>query len=122
MSIDVLAPPDHPEVRPRYSPVALGCVAVLTLGAAVVHLAAVPRQLAEYPLFGVFSFPNTPLTGYVREVQRGAAGEFSLFPETNTAGNFQKVTQVIPIKIALEDRRGLDLVPGMNVTVHIHKR
>lgn len=70
----------------------------------------------------VDAFPNTPLTGYVREVQRGAAGEFSLFPETNTAGNFQKVTQVIPIKVALEDRRGLDLVPGMNVTVHIHKR
>ncbi|MGA8518746.1 MAG: HlyD family efflux transporter periplasmic adaptor subunit [Pseudonocardiaceae bacterium] len=69
----------------------------------------------------VDAFPNTPLTGYVREVQGGAAGQFSLFPDTNTAGNFQKVTQVIPVKIALADRRGLDLVPGMNVTVHIHK-
>lgn len=69
----------------------------------------------------VDAFPNTPLTGYVREIQGGAAGEFSLFPETNTSGNFQKVTQVIPVKVALEDRRGLDLVPGMNVTVHIHK-
>ncbi|MGH3782003.1 MAG: hypothetical protein ACRDRO_15635 [Pseudonocardiaceae bacterium] len=61
------------------------------------------------------------MTGYVREVRGGAAGEFSLFPEANTSGNFQKVAQVIPVKVALEDRRGLDLVPGMNVTVHIHK-
>jgi multidrug resistance efflux pump len=69
----------------------------------------------------VDAFPNTPITGHVREIQGGAAGQFSLFPDTNTSGNFQKVTQVIPVKIALEDRRGLDLVPGMSVTVHIHK-
>ena len=70
----------------------------------------------------VDAFPHTPLTGYVREVQGGAAGEFSLFPESDTSGNFQKVTQVIPVKIAIENRRGLDLVPGMSVTVHIHKQ
>ena len=70
----------------------------------------------------VDAFPNTQLTGYVREIQGGAAAVFSLFPQSNSGGNFQKVTQVIPVKIALGDRRGLDLVPGMNVTVHIHKR
>jgi multidrug resistance efflux pump len=70
----------------------------------------------------VDAFPNTQLTGHVREIQGGAAAVFSLFPQSNSSGNFQKVTQVIPVKIALRDRRGLDLVPGMNVTVHIHKR
>jgi multidrug resistance efflux pump len=57
----------------------------------------------------------------VRDVQGGAAGEFSPFPQSNTAANFQKVTQVIPVKIAIEDTKGLSLVPGMNVTVKIHK-
>jgi multidrug resistance efflux pump len=70
----------------------------------------------------VDAFPDTQLTGYVREIQGGAAAEFSLFPQSNSSGNFQKVTQVIPVKIALEDAEGLNLVPGMNVTVHIHKR
>ncbi|MGH3936314.1 MAG: HlyD family secretion protein [Pseudonocardiaceae bacterium] len=69
----------------------------------------------------VDAFPNANLTGYVLEVQGGAAGEFSLFPQSNASGNFQKVTQVIPVKIAIADHEGLDLVPGMNVTVHIHK-
>lgn len=70
----------------------------------------------------VDAFPNAQLAGHVREIQGGAAAVFSLFPQSNSAGNFQKVTQVIPVKIALADARGLNLVPGMNVTVHIHKR
>lgn len=69
----------------------------------------------------VDAFPDADLTGIVREVQGGAAGEFSPFPRSNTAGNYQKVTQVIPVKIAVDDTQGLGLVPGMNVTVKIHK-
>ena len=69
----------------------------------------------------VDAFPDAALTGTVREVQRGAAGEFSPFPRSNTAGNYQKVTQVIPVKIALDDTQNLALAPGMSVTVKIHK-
>lgn len=69
----------------------------------------------------VDAFSDAQLTGSVREIQGGAAGEFSPFPRSNTGGNYQKVTQVIPVKIALDDTQGLALVPGMNVTVKIHK-
>lgn len=69
----------------------------------------------------VDAFPDGDLTGTVREVQRGAAGEFSPFPRSNTAGNYQKVTQVIPVKIAIDDTENLALAPGMSVTVKIHK-
>ncbi|MGH3788130.1 MAG: efflux RND transporter periplasmic adaptor subunit [Pseudonocardiaceae bacterium] len=70
----------------------------------------------------VDAFPDTKLTGHVQEIQGGAAAEFSLFPQANTGGNFQKVTQVIPVKIAIEKRDNLVLVPGMSVTVHIHRQ
>ncbi len=70
----------------------------------------------------VDAYPNTPLTGRVREIQGGAAAMFSLFPQSNSGGNFQKVTQVIPVKIGFDNVDNLDLVPGMNVTVHIHKQ
>ena len=69
----------------------------------------------------VDAYPSTPLTGRVREIQGGAAAVFSLFPQSNSGGNFQKVTQVIPVKIGFDNVDNLDLVPGMNVTVHIHK-
>ena len=71
--------------------------------------------------FSVDAFPDAEFTGVVREIQGGAAGVFSLFPQSNSSGNFQKVTQVIPVKISIDDRQGLELVPGMNVTVNIRK-
>jgi multidrug resistance efflux pump len=69
----------------------------------------------------VDAFPGHAFTGTVREVQGGAAGVFSVFPESNTSGNFQKVTQVIPVKVDISNPEGLGLVPGMNVVAHIHK-
>jgi multidrug resistance efflux pump len=77
-----------------------------------------PGQRVE---FTVDAFPDTDFTGVVREIQGGAAGVFSLFPQSNSSGNFQKVTQVIPVKIAIDDLHGLNLVPGMNVVVKIRK-
>jgi multidrug resistance efflux pump len=69
----------------------------------------------------VDAFPGIAMTGMVSEVQGSSAGMFSLFPQSNSSGNFQKVTQVIPVKITLTDTGGQRLAPGMNVTVHIHK-
>jgi len=69
----------------------------------------------------VDSYPGSPVTGTVEEIQDSAATTFNPFPQDNSTGNFQKVTQVIPVKIALTNTAGLTLSPGMNVTVHIHK-
>jgi multidrug resistance efflux pump len=69
----------------------------------------------------VDAFPGITMSGIVQDVQGSSAGEFSLFPQDNSSGNFQKVTQVIPVKIELVNTGGNQLAPGMNVTVHIHK-
>jgi multidrug resistance efflux pump len=70
----------------------------------------------------VDAYPNAAITGVVTDVQAGAAGVFSLFPQSNSTGNFQKVTQVVPVRILFTNTDGQYLVPGMNVTVHIHKQ
>jgi len=41
-------------------------------------------------------------------------------PATNTSGNFTKVTQRIPIKIAIEDTAGLHLAAGLNAEIKVH--
>ena len=69
----------------------------------------------------VDAFPDAHLTGHVSEIQTGSAGVFSAFPQSNSSGNFQKVTQVIPVRITFDDTTGLALAPGMNVTVKIHR-
>jgi multidrug resistance efflux pump len=77
-----------------------------------------PGQVVD---IDVDAYPRTRLTGRVLEIQSGAATQFSLFPQSNTSSNYQKITQVIPVKIALDSLPNVDLVPGMSVTVHVHK-
>lgn len=69
----------------------------------------------------VDSFPNTALKGKVQQIGLATSSTFSLLPSSNNTGNYTKVTQVIPVKISIDDYKGLQLVPGMNVTVRIHK-
>jgi multidrug resistance efflux pump len=71
--------------------------------------------------FTVDAYPGRTFHGTVQEIQGGAAAVFSPFPQSNSGGNFQKVTQVIPVRIGIDDMQGLDLIPGMNVTVDIRK-
>ncbi|KYD10941.1 efflux RND transporter periplasmic adaptor subunit [Heyndrickxia sporothermodurans] len=67
----------------------------------------------------VDAFPNTTIKGKVEEIGLATAGTFSLLPSNNASGNYTKEVQVIPVKISIDSN--LDLVPGMNVTVRIHK-
>jgi multidrug resistance efflux pump len=69
----------------------------------------------------VDAYSSTPLTGTVQQVEGASAGTFSLLPQSNSTGNFQKVTQEIPVKILINDTKGLQLVPGMSVEVRIHR-
>ncbi|MFE5320277.1 HlyD family secretion protein [Paenibacillus sp. NPDC056579] len=70
--------------------------------------------------FTVDTFPGSMLSGKVTEIGEATASTFSLLPATNTSGNFTKVTQRIPIKIAIEDNQGLAIAPGMSTTIKIH--
>jgi multidrug resistance efflux pump len=61
------------------------------------------------------------LPGRVEAVDGAIAASFSLLPQGTTAGNFTKVTQLVPVKIAVD--YGKDrLVYGSSVEVKIHKQ
>lgn len=68
----------------------------------------------------VDALPGTTVTGTVNSIGLATASTFSLLPSTSTNANFTKVTQVIPVTISLKSIPE-ELVPGMNVTVRIHK-
>ncbi|WP_051341718.1 HlyD family secretion protein [Pseudonocardia spinosispora] len=71
----------------------------------------------------VDAFPGVPVTGVVQNIQGAAASEFTIFPGTSTdPSNPQKVDQYVPVKIEFTNTDGIALAPGMNVTVHIHRR
>ncbi|MCL4370908.1 MAG: HlyD family efflux transporter periplasmic adaptor subunit [Chloroflexi bacterium] len=58
------------------------------------------------------------IQGKVTAVNRASSATFSLLPSSNATGNFTKVTQLVPVKIAL-DYGDLPLVLGSSVEVHI---
>ena len=69
----------------------------------------------------VDSLPGVELKGHVDSVSPGTGAEFSLLPPQNATGNFTKIVQRVPIRVAIDagpDARKV-LVPGLSVTVKV---
>jgi membrane fusion protein (multidrug efflux system) len=71
----------------------------------------------------VDAYPGRVFTGRVERVGAAATSEFALLPSPNPSGNFTKITQRLPVRIALEDLppNGA-LRPGMMVVVETPAR
>jgi membrane fusion protein, multidrug efflux system len=59
-------------------------------------------------------FPGQTVHGHVDSLAPASGQEFALLPPDNATGNFTKVVQRIPVKIAL-DTTSIELRPGMSV-------
>jgi len=57
--------------------------------------------------------------GHVDSIASATGSKLSLLPPENATGNFVKVVQRIPVKILVDQARGLVLRPGMNVDATI---
>jgi membrane fusion protein (multidrug efflux system) len=68
-------------------------------------------------------FPGKAVHGHVDSLAPASGQEFALLPPDNATGNFTKVVQRIPVKIAL-DSSSVVLRPGMSVipTIQTQKR
>ncbi|HEY6434076.1 MAG TPA: HlyD family secretion protein [Acetobacteraceae bacterium] len=67
------------------------------------------------------TFPGVVLHGHVASWSPATGSQFALLPPDNATGNFTKVIQRIPVKVALDDDGGLGdrLRPGMSVETTI---
>jgi membrane fusion protein (multidrug efflux system) len=73
----------------------------------------------EHVRVTIDTFDDEPLDGVVDSLQSGTGARFSMLPPDNASGNFTKVTQRVPVKIAITDRKGLDIRPGMSADVRV---
>jgi membrane fusion protein, multidrug efflux system len=69
----------------------------------------------------VDAFPGVVLHGKVVEIAPASGSQFALLPPDNATGNFTKVVQRLPVKIALDPGHALrgKLRPGFSVVVTI---
>ena len=76
-----------------------------------------PGQRAEIHVDAL----NRDFTGRVEAVTPASSATFSLLPTGNVSGNFTKVTQYVPIKVAV-DAGGTALPLGTSVEIKIQVR
>ncbi|MDX6459525.1 MAG: rane fusion protein multidrug efflux system, partial [Acidobacteriaceae bacterium] len=68
-------------------------------------------------------YPGQTIYGKVVEIAPASGSQFALLPPDNATGNFTKVVQRVPVKIALDDPEfATKLQPGLSVTATVRTR
>ncbi len=72
----------------------------------------------------VDAYPDQPLQGRIESFAPASGSEFALIPVENASGNFAKVVQRVPVRIALPAESPLAglLRPGLSVVVDVDTR
>ena len=69
------------------------------------------------------TYPGRVFNGKVLEIAPASGSQFALLPPDNATGNFTKVTQRVPVKIALDDSLlTSQLRPGLSAVVAVRTR
>ncbi|XYJ08344.1 HlyD family secretion protein [Telluria sp. B2] len=78
-------------------------------------------RIGQPARFSVDAFEGATLTGHVEQIAPATGSEFSVLRPDNASGNFTKVVQRLPIRIAIDPDQELArrLRPGMSVTAEV---
>lgn len=78
-------------------------------------------RVGQQASFKVDAFEGAVLTGHVEQIAPATGSEFSVLRPDNASGNFTKVVQRLPIRIAIDPNQELAkrLRPGMSVTAEV---
>jgi membrane fusion protein (multidrug efflux system) len=77
----------------------------------------VPGQRAEIT---VDAYPGIKFPAHVQSVGAGTGSEFSLLPAQNANGNWVKVTQRVPVRIAFNGTPSKPMIAGLSVTATVY--
>ena len=66
------------------------------------------------------AYAGKTFPGVITEIDRTTQTYFSSASSFSTSGTYTKVTQLIPVKVVIENKDNLPLTFGMNATVKIH--
>ena len=81
-------------------------------------------QVGDSVEFTVDAYPGRKFRGRVESLSPATGARFALLPPDNATGNFTKVVQRIPVKIAVDQQGDAThaLRPGMSVDAAIHTK
>jgi len=81
-------------------------------------------RVGQHATIKVDAMPGLELNGRVESVAPGTGAQFSLLPPQNATGNFTKIVQRVPVRVALEATPATRqlLVPGLSVKVEVETK
>jgi membrane fusion protein, multidrug efflux system len=65
------------------------------------------------------AYPDLKLSGHVASIGAGTGSEFSVLPAQNANGNWVKVTQRVPVRIAIDGTPSRVMIAGLSAYVRI---
>ncbi len=65
------------------------------------------------------AYPGVKLKGHVASIGAGTGSEFSVLPAQNATGNWVKVTQRVPVRIAIDQPSPRQLIAGLSTKVKV---
>ncbi|SOB86969.1 membrane fusion protein, multidrug efflux system [Sphingomonas guangdongensis] len=68
------------------------------------------------------AYPGLHLRGHVQSIGAGTGSEFSVLPAQNANGNWVKVTQRVPVRIAIDEKSPRQLIAGLSADVRVDVR
>ena len=77
----------------------------------------VPGQRASIK---VDAYPGQTFRAHVQSIGAGTGSQFSLLPAQNANGNWVKVTQRVPIRIAFDGTPSKPMIAGLSVTADVY--
>jgi membrane fusion protein (multidrug efflux system) len=77
----------------------------------------VPGQRAKVE---VDAYPGQKFDAHVQSIGAGTGSEFSLLPAQNANGNWVKVTQRVPVRIAFDGHPAKPMIAGLSVNATIY--
>jgi membrane fusion protein (multidrug efflux system) len=77
----------------------------------------VPGQRAKIE---IDAYPGQEFVGHIQSVGAGTGSEFAIIPAQNANGNWVKVTQRVPVRVAFDGNPGKPLIAGLSSTVTVY--
>lgn len=68
------------------------------------------------------AYPGLKVRGRVQSIGAGTGSEFSILPAQNATGNWVKVTQRVPVRIAVDGKPSRPMIAGLSSSVSIDTR
>lgn len=77
-------------------------------------------QVGQRARIELDAYPDLDLEGRVASIGAGTGAEFSVLPAQNATGNWVKVTQRVPVRIAIEGKPDRPLIAGLSAGVTVY--